>query len=292
MSNSTARTLPILVGIDGSAEAEAAARWAATYADKVHATVRLVHAVPVGDWYGSAQFVDGGALERDLRAMGRKQLVRAEGAIHDVAPTVTVETVDVDGSIASYVADVGADMVVLGSRKSNVIRDLTLGSNTLRVVTHAHCPVLLLRSETERAEAGRPIVVGIDGSEQSDRALGTALEMADNMGVPVVAVNYWGFAAQAGIGTGAGYIDWEAVREHEKRWLEMHVEKMHEKYPEVKLTTVSAQSSPTRGLRALSASASMIVVGCRGRGALRGAVLGSVSQNLVHHADCSVLVVR
>lgn len=292
MSESGGRNLPIVVGIDGSAEAEAAARWAATYAEKVHATVRLVHAVPVGDWYGSAAFVDGGALERDLRAMGRKHLVRAEGEIHHTAPAVSVETVGVDGTIASYVADVGAEMVVLGSRKSSAIRDLTLGSNTLRVITHAHCPVLLLRIDRDRADAGRPIVVGIDGSEQSDRALGIALEMADNMGAPVVAVNYWGFAAQAGIGMGAGYIDWQEVREHEKRWLRTHVEKMHEKYPAVKLTTVSAQSSPTRGLRAMSASAQMVVVGCRGRGALRGAVLGSVSQNLVHHADCSVLVVR
>ncbi|WP_032377468.1 universal stress protein [Rhodococcoides fascians] len=292
MSNSTARTLPILVGIDGSAEAEAAARWAATYADKVHATVRLVHAVPVGNWYGSAEFVDGGALERDLRAMGRKQLARAEGAIHDVAPTVDVETVNLDGTIASYVADAGAEMVVLGSRKSSAIRDLTLGSNSLRVVTHAHCPVLLFRRESERAEAGRPIVVGIDGSEQSDRALGIALEMADNMGAPVVAVNYWGFAAQPSPGTGFEGVDWVRVGEREKLWLEGHVEKMHEKYPEVTLTTVSAQSSPTRGLRAMSASASMLVVGSRGRGVLRGAILGSVSQNLVHHADCSVLIVR
>jgi nucleotide-binding universal stress UspA family protein len=292
MSNSTARTLPIVVGIDGSAEAEAAARWAGTYADKVHATVRLVHAVPVGDWYGSAAFVDGGALERDLRAMGRKHLVRAEGEVHAAAPGVSVDTVSVDGTIASYVADVGADMVVLGSRKSSAIRDLTLGSNTLRVMTHAKCPVLLLRNEDDKADVGRPIVVGIDGSEQSDRALGAALEMADNLGAPVIAVNYWGFAAQAGIGMSAGYIDWQAVQEDEKRWLETHVEKMHEKYPAVQLTTVSAQSSPTRGLRALSASASMLVVGCRGRGALRGAILGSVSQNLVHHAECSVLIVR
>ncbi|KQU56280.1 hypothetical protein ASG84_21255 [Rhodococcus sp. Leaf278] len=292
MSNSTARTLPIVVGIDGSAEAEAAARWAARYADKVHATVRLVHAVPVGDWYGSAAFVDGGALERDLRAMGRAQLVRAEAAIHDVAPAVTVETAAVDGTIASYVADAGADMVVLGSRKSNAIRDLTLGSNSLRVVTHAHCPVLLLRGENERVEAVRPIVVGIDGSEQSDRALGIAFEMADNLGAPVVAVNYWGFPAQPGLGTGFEGIDWVGIREHEKRWLDTHVETMHEKYPGVTLTTVSAQSSPTRGLRAMSATASMLVVGSRGRGALRGAILGSVGQNLVHHADCSVMIVR
>ncbi|WP_170944639.1 universal stress protein [Rhodococcus sp. 14-2483-1-1] len=292
MSNSTDRVLPILVGIDGSTEADTAALWAATYASKTHASVRLIHAVPEGDWYGSAAFVDGGALERDLRIIGRKHLTRAAGAMHDAAPEVSVDIVTVDGTIASYLSNADAELIVLGSRKSSALRDLTLGSNTLRVVTHAHCPVLLVRGGGESADPARPIVVGVDGSEQSDRALSAALEFAHTVGAPVVAANYWGFAAQPGLGTGFEGIDWVSVRAHEKHWLDAHVEKMHEKYPEVTLTTVSTQSSPTRGLRAMSASASMIVVGSRGRGVLRGAILGSVSQNLVHHADCSVLIVR
>jgi nucleotide-binding universal stress UspA family protein len=292
MSNSTDRVRPILVGIDGSSEADAAARWAAAYAAKMRAPVRLIHAVPEGDWYGSAAFVDGGALERDLRAIGRKHLARAEAAIHDVAPAVSVETFTADGTIASYVSKADAELVVLGSRKSSALRDLTLGSNTLRVVTHAPCPVLLMRDAGDSADVGRPIVVGVDGSEQSDRALGAALEIAHTLGTPVVAVNYWGFAVQAGLGTGFENVDWVSIREHEKHWLETHVETMREKYPDVALSTVSAQSSPTRGLRAMSASASMLVVGCRGRGAFLGTILGSVSQNLVHHADCSVLIVR
>ncbi|MGV8875638.1 MAG: universal stress protein [Rhodococcus sp. (in: high G+C Gram-positive bacteria)] len=292
MSKSTDRVLPILVGIDGSNEADAAAQWAASYAAKVHAPVRLIHAVPEGDWYGSAAFVDGGALERDLRAIGRRQLARAAELIHDVAPEVSVDTVTSDGTIASYVADAVADLVVLGSRKSSALRDLTLGSNTLRVVTHAHCPVLLVRRNSEGAQPARPIVVGVDGSEQSDRALVAALEFAHILDTPVVAVNYWGFPAQPGLGTGFEGVDWASIRAHEKHWLETHVDTMHKKYPEVKLTTISAQSSATRGLRAMSASASMLVVGCRGRGALTGTILGSVSQNLVHHADCSVLIVR
>ncbi|MDV8025109.1 universal stress protein [Rhodococcus sp. IEGM 1330] len=135
-------------------------------------------------------------------------------------------------------------------------------------------------------------MVGVDGSEQSDRALGAALEIAHTLGMPRVAVNYWGFAAQAGLGTGFEDVDWVSVRAHEKHWLETHVETIREKYPDVALSTVSAQSSPTRGLRAMSASASMLVVGRRGRGAFLGAILGSVGQNLVHHPDCSVLIVR
>lgn len=292
MSKSTDRVLPIIVGIDGSAEAEAAALWAATYAARIHAPVRLIHSVPEGDWYGSAAFVDGGALERDLREIGRQHLARAAEAIHEAEPEVSVDTVTADGTIASYVSNVEAELVVLGSKKSSALRDLTLGSNTLRVVTHAHCPVLLVRSNDENAERVRPVVLGVDGSEQSDRALGVAFEVAHILGAPLVAANYWGLPVQSGLGTGFEGVDWKGVRAHEKHWLDAYVDTMHQKYPEVDLTTVSTQSSPTRGLRAMSASASMLVVGSRGRGALRGTILGSVSQNLVHHAECSVLIVR
>jgi nucleotide-binding universal stress UspA family protein len=125
----------------------------------------------------------------------------------------------------------------------------------------------------------------------------TALDMAHTLGAPLVGANYWGLAAQtgvgfAGIGFAAGYIDWDKVRTEEKLWLDTHVSAMRDKFPDVKLSTVSASSSPARGLQALSSKALIVAVGSRGRGTLRGAALGSVSQNLLHHAESAVLIVR
>lgn len=84
----------------------------------------------------------------------------------------------------------------------------------------------------------------------------------------------------------------DKVRTEEKRWLDTHVSVLHEKYPNVPLTTISADRSPGRALNALSEDALIVAVGSRGRGAVSGTLLGSVSQNLLHHADCSVLIVR
>jgi nucleotide-binding universal stress UspA family protein len=292
MTDFSDRGLPVVVCVDGFDETIAAVKWAAAYAAKLQVLLRLVHTVPARDWFGSAVLSDDGALESHLREQGRVCLERAADAAREVSPGLSVETTIEGVSISAYVSDVQAQLVVLGTRKSGYARDLVLGSNTIRMVDQAKCPVLVWREEAESTDAARPIVVGIDGSSQSDRAFAIASGIAHAFEKPLVAANFWGIAADIGIGMGAGYIDWEKVRSDEKRWLTSHVEDLQLANPDVELSILSKESSPSRGMRALSSKASIVAVGCRGRGALRGAVLGSVSQNLIHHADCSVLIVR
>lgn len=297
MNGTGERVLPVVVGIDSSDGSRAAACWAATYARMIDAPLRLIHVVPDGDWYGSAAFVDGGALEDDLRRAGHEYLARASAEATAAAPGVVVEEVSADGTLPEVLAAIPSKLVVLGTPRTNAARDLLLGSNTIRVVNHVQSPVLVWRSAAGSGSDVRPIVVGVDGSSASDRAFSTALDMAHTLGAPLVGANYWGLAAQtgvgfAGIGFAAGYIDWDKVRTEEKLWLDTHVSAMREKFPDVKLSTVSASSSPARGLQALSSKALIVAVGSRGRGTLRGAALGSVSQNLLHHAESAVLIVR
>ncbi|MDJ0396480.1 universal stress protein [Rhodococcus sp. G-MC3] len=292
MNSSAERTQPVLVCVDGSDETIAATRWAASYAARVHAPLRIVHTVPSGDWYGSAAFVDGGELEEGLRSDGRGHLARASKAALSASPGLSIETVLADGSLADFVATVQAELIVLGTARTNYAHEIALGSNTIRVVNHTQSPVLVWRPGVESVDTGRPIVVGVDGSEASTRAFAVALEMAHTLDAPIVAANYWGLAIAGGMGSGAGYIDWSKVRADEQSWLDTQVEVMGDKYPDVTVTTESLESSAARGLRALSSTARIVAVGSRGRGVLRGAALGSVSQSLVHHAECSVLIVR
>ena len=65
-----------------------------------------------------------------------------------------------------------------------------------------------------------------------------------------------------------------------------------EKHPEVHVVERVVRGHAAEALVVASAGARMLVVGSRGRGAMAGLVLGSVSQAAIYHAQCPVLVVR
>ena len=65
-----------------------------------------------------------------------------------------------------------------------------------------------------------------------------------------------------------------------------------EKYPDVEVTTEVVADNPSRILAKASRNAQLVVVGSRGRGGFRGLLLGSVSQQLLHHSHCPVAVIR
>jgi nucleotide-binding universal stress UspA family protein len=64
------------------------------------------------------------------------------------------------------------------------------------------------------------------------------------------------------------------------------------RYGNTHVNKVFQDIGPAKGLIDLSQEAQLVVVGSHGSGKLAEAALGSVSQNLVHHAECPVLVVR
>ena len=184
-------------------------------------------------------------------------------------------------------------MVVIGSRSSGRLRDMILGSKVIQIANAAVCPVLAWREPgTDSADQRTDVVVGIDGSGYADKALLAAFELADTTGARVVVAHFWQVSALVGIGYGAALIDWEKLREDGAAWLRDHVSGVREKFPDVSVRLIYGDASPARGLTDLSESAGVVVLGSRGRGAVSGTLLGSVSQNLLHHSHCSVLVVH
>jgi nucleotide-binding universal stress UspA family protein len=167
---------------------------------------------------------------------------------------------------------------------------MLLGSVSQHLTRHAHCPVVVVRGS--RASVRRRIVVGVDGSDASLAALRFAFQHADVVGGTVVALHGRGVAAMNG--------PWDidvapAVAEEmeeARRLLAEAVAGFREEYPNV---TVELQPMPMPAVRALSdasTTASLVVVGTRGRGGFVGLLLGSVSSSVLHHAQCPVAVVR
>lgn len=137
------------------------------------------------------------------------------------------------------------------------------------------------------------IVVGVDGSETSHRALEWAVAEARLHGCEVEAVHAW-----HDVFVGAAYPfmaevpDPKIYRDAGQQVLDAAVDEVAAKGGRgVKISRVLVNDSPVHALLDVAKGADLIVIGSRGRGGFAGLLLGSVSQQIVHHAVCPVVVV-
>lgn len=145
--------------------------------------------------------------------------------------------------------------------------------------------------EVVRVEGG--IVVGHDGSTCAQEALVWAGRLARRSDLELHVVRAWAMmtAPQPKTWT-PGYVpplpEWEKAVHDE---LTAHV-KAAGLDPVVRVTCHVVHKAPAQGLMAAAGGANLLVMGARGRGGFRGLLLGSVSDQLVHHSPCPVTVVR
>jgi nucleotide-binding universal stress UspA family protein len=136
------------------------------------------------------------------------------------------------------------------------------------------------------------IVVGVDGSDASLRALRFAIGEARIRGSDVKAVGVWHVPSYAyGTGMAPMGIDFPAYAESAQAQLEKSIAESDAPGSEVKVTAVVHQGQAADVLCKEAETADLLVVGARGRGGFRGLLLGSVSQACAHHATCPVVIV-
>jgi nucleotide-binding universal stress UspA family protein len=145
--------------------------------------------------------------------------------------------------------------------------------------------------ETVTVDGG--ILVGHDGSECAQDAVRWAGRLAARADLDLHVLRAWSMTTAPRPATWEpGYVpplaDWEKAVLDE---LTAHVRAVGLD-PAVRLTCHAVHRSPARGLIEAAAGADLVVVGARGRGGFKGLLLGSVSDQVVHHAPCPVTVVR
>lgn len=132
------------------------------------------------------------------------------------------------------------------------------------------------------------IVVGVDGSQTSKAALRWAVKLAPALGCTVEAITAWEFPVIVTM-AGGGVLPGTWVPEDDaKKVLE---ETIADVAPGSDVQAVIAEGHPAHVLVEASKHAEMLVVGSRGLGGFRGALLGSVSSAVSQHAKCPVLVI-
>lgn len=284
-------TPEIIVAVDGSPAARAAVTWAAAEAVRRHAELVVVHAY---DWrvVGAKAPVAGGWAD-SVHAQAEELVADAVAAAKESAPDVKVRGEALLGQAGPTLiaaARSGA-LIVVGNRGRGGFASMLLGSVSQQVATHADASVVVVRGRPD-ATSG-PIVVGTDGSDTARAAVDVAFEEAEARGTRVVAIRAYADATAPWGPESAPYVDrWDDRRDEEKQILEDEIAPWRVRFPTVAVETLVFDGNPVRVLVDMSSTAQLVVVGTRGHGGFAGLLLGSVGLQLLHHADCPVIIVR
>ena len=139
----------------------------------------------------------------------------------------------------------------------------------------------------------KTVLVGVDGSPSSHKALAWAAAEAAEHGADLVVLNVWEHTLPPP--TGSVSVSERYVPDPSQRTAEDLLKEIKEvlgENPPVLVQPRVKQGSPAKVLIEQSADSDLLVVGTRGHGGFRGLVLGSVSQHVAAYAKCSVTVVR
>ena len=136
----------------------------------------------------------------------------------------------------------------------------------------------------------RFIVVGVDGSEPSLKALRWAAQQARLTGATLRVLTTWEVA------TGTGWVptfpvdyDPQAVA---RQALDEAITETLGADPDVAVERIVKEGHAAPVLLAAAKDADLLVVGSHGHGAFAGMLIGSVSEHLVRHAPCAIVVVH
>lgn len=295
--NAQERPPAVIVGVDGTPAAHAALVWATEVAARRGEQLRIVHGLNmpmvmgVFSTSGSERYK---ASEQDREA-GHRLLIDSAEHARRARPELDVATVLAPEDAPAVLLNEArhGDVIVVGSRKLGAVRAIMLGSVSSRAASHAPCPVIVVPEVGDGVHHGK-VVVGVDGSDSSRRALRFALGHALLTGSSVEVVNSWEVPLPQdteSLAADAGALHEDVFdRQSEEIVAGVLAEVIDDQTEGLDISAVRMQEDPVEALTRASQGADLIVVGSRGRGGVRGLIMGSTSQGVLHHAKVPVAV--
>ena len=247
----------VLVGVDGTKESLDACRQAAQLAEPGGAVEAAVcslfppaaaTALGVDDLAERLERTATSALSAATQILGpRAELRRLQG--------LTVE------ALLEEVTRIQATLLAIGTEDHARLQEIVFGGIAGELLHKAACAVLIARPAPDTSTFPREIVVGIDGSDEAERAFETARSLATRRHSTLRSV----------VAHGGKHVNLAQVTRRHR-------------------DAEDLAASPVPALLEAAACADLLVVGSRGLHGIRA--LGSVSERVAHQATCSVLVVR
>lgn len=278
---------PLVVGVDETTTGQFAVRWAVEEARRRDCPVRVISAYEDSPPAMTTYVVDRRQPPADLR----DRFDDALGYATDRLGRGRVEGHLLAGRPVDVLLDESrtAGLVVVGARARSPIGALVMGSVSRAVAARAACSVVVVHPRVERI---RPrVVVGVDSSSRADVALAAAFDAAESRVLPLDILHAWQpYVYFDQVPQDADVV--AAERRRREHWLTEKIAPHAEKHPVVPVTTHLVEGRASEQLGYMSETAALVVVGSRGRGAVSGLLLGSVSRQLLRHARGTVMVAR
>lgn len=278
----------IVAGVDGGPAGEDAAVLAAALADQPACELLLAGVwpevpLPVPVVLGDAE--------------PREQVERMLLGVRERLAPRGVTTVLSDRSVARALRRLSeqrpVDLIVLGSSGRATRGHARAGRDARQVVHEAPAPVALAARDLRRQPfALRQVVVGVDGGPESRAALEQAAALAAAHGAHLTATVVIDDAlppVSSPLGDGLDLLQWEEMIAHQRRRAERVAAELVER--DGVDTAQMRVGDPAAELAASAADAELLVVGSRHWGPISRVVIGSVTEDLLSDAPCSLLLV-
>ncbi|WP_326763895.1 universal stress protein [Streptomyces sp. NBC_01591] len=287
----------VTVGLDGSPESLAAARWAADEAERRKLTLRLLHAWPL--LLPEPAHVPA---EMDQNYWARRIVHKARAELQRRHPGLSVvgSLVADDAEHALLKAASESAMIVLGSRGLVPVESYFLGDISMPVVARADGPVVLVRAGTGGTSGEGPqaapaveggVVVALKLHGSCDDLLEFAFGTAVARGVPLRAVHGQTLPVAAYAPWGVDHDVTEEITQDARKHLDLILRPWRDRFPLVEVNDSIALESPAKAVVRAAHGAGLLVVGRRKHHLAPPSHLGPVAQAAIHHAHCPVAVV-
>ena len=240
--------------------------------DLLHAGLELRYRVPpsvrteITNWL----LQTGKKIVWDAEALYKEEGIEVDSRV--------VEYEDPAETVLRVAKDEEYDLVVIGNRGETEVEVFSLGSIAEKVSRHAECPVLIVKQKTKLSK----ILVAVDGSEIAEKALEYAVQLAKKHKAKVTLLNVgeskiFGLKPEVARKIGESVLSDAAAK---AKGLKLNTRLEFGNAAETIIEIAEKENYD------------LIVVGSRGLSSVKRFFLGSVSDDVSHHAKCSVLIAR
>jgi nucleotide-binding universal stress UspA family protein len=281
----------VLLATDGSRDAALAARAAVDVCERTGAELHVVHV-----WYSVPTARLRPFMRAELKKLGKELLEEGVKRVEDSGGLSTGAHL-VEGRAADEIVDlagqIGAGLIVMGSRGLGPVGRIALGSVSEAVIHHSDWPVLVLRGG-EDAWPPERVIFGDDGSEAARAAGDLGASLCGHHGAQALVLHAYPRLPEVdaeGRRFDPRIVD-DELRRAERTLLERsrELESRLGSRPTARLVVGDAAASLLEAAEEDAPEKTLLAVGSRDLGVIRRMRLGSVSTKVVHAAKGPVLV--